>query len=131
MSWVELFAILAVSHMVGDYALQTNWQALHKHGGLGSDRESERALASHVATYTLAFVPALIWIADAHGAGTAVASAAAIALPHLVQDDGRLLEHYMRAVKKLDPSEQPVAALLVDQAFHTAALLAVALAVAS
>jgi hypothetical protein len=88
-SWVELFTVLAVCHMVGDYVLQTNWQALHKHGGLGSDRESRGALASHLATYTLVFVPAMIRIGDARGAGAAVASAGAIALPHLMPPDRR------------------------------------------
>jgi hypothetical protein len=129
MSWVELFAVLLVCHMVGDFLLQTNWQALNKHGGLGGDSVSRRALGSHIATYTLAFVPALVWIADEFDAGTAVASAAAIALPHLVQDDGRLLERYLDTVKKLDPSEQPVPALLADQTFHVVALLVVALVV--
>ena len=52
-----------VCHFVGDYLLQTDWQALHKRNGLGSDSESRRALLSHVTTYTLSFVPALIWIA--------------------------------------------------------------------
>ncbi|GAC1527494.1 MAG: hypothetical protein NVS2B6_15260 [Thermoleophilaceae bacterium] len=35
--WVEVFVVLAVSHVVGDYALQTDWQATNKRGGLGSD----------------------------------------------------------------------------------------------
>jgi Protein of unknown function (DUF3307) len=129
MSWVELFAVLVVCHMVGDYLLQTNWQATHKHGGLGSDRASRRALVSHVTTYMLAFVPALVWIADTGGPGAAVASAAAIALPHLAQDDGRLFRRYLRSLKKLDGAEQPIPALLADQALHAVALLAVALAV--
>jgi Protein of unknown function (DUF3307) len=130
-SWVELFAVLVVCHMVGDYVLQTNWQAVNKHGGLGPDRVSQRALGSHVATYMLAFVPALIWIANERGALAALVSAAAIALTHFVQDDGRLLERYERSVKQLDPAEQPLPALLADQAFHAVALLVVALIVAT
>ena len=55
MSWVELFAVLAVCHMVGDFVVQTNWQAAHKRGGLGGERDASRALASHIATYTLTF----------------------------------------------------------------------------
>ena len=49
--------------MVGDYLLQTDWQARNKRGGLGGDPVARRALLTHVTTYTLAFVPALIWIA--------------------------------------------------------------------
>ena len=38
MSWVAVFAGFLVAHMVGDYLLQTDWQARHKRGGLGRDR---------------------------------------------------------------------------------------------
>ena len=34
MSWVSVFAGFLVAHMVGDYLLQTDWQARHKRGGL-------------------------------------------------------------------------------------------------
>src|SRR5438552_4150730 len=78
MTWVELFAVLVVCHMVGDFVLQTNWQATHKRGGLGPDRESMRALTSHVAAYTLTFVPALIWTGDERGAGAAIGVVAAV-----------------------------------------------------
>ena len=54
MEWFEVFAVFLVSHLVGDYLLQTDWQAVHKHRGLGPDPVSRRALASHVATYTIA-----------------------------------------------------------------------------
>ena len=63
MSWVSLLAGFLVAHMVGDYLLQTDWQARNKRGGLGRDRVARRALVSHVSTYTLAFLPAFIWIA--------------------------------------------------------------------
>ena len=59
MSWVSVFASFLVAHMVGDYLLQTDWQARNKRGGL-SGGVALRALGMHVATYTLAFVPALI-----------------------------------------------------------------------
>jgi hypothetical protein len=29
MPWVEIFAVFVVSHLVGDYLIQTDWQALH------------------------------------------------------------------------------------------------------
>src|SRR5215207_1947283 len=34
LTWFEVFAVFAVSHLVGDFALQTEWQARHKRGGL-------------------------------------------------------------------------------------------------
>ena len=54
MSWVSVFAGFLVAHMVGDYLLQTDWQARHKRGGL-TDPAARRPLVTHVTTYTLAF----------------------------------------------------------------------------
>lgn len=126
MAWVEVFAVFVVSHLVGDYLLQTDWQARHKRGGLGPDRESRRALVSHVVTYTLAYVPALVWIADSIGAGV-IGIAALIAVPHLVQDDGRLLAIYMLRVKGASATDTPFVTAAVDQSFHLLALLGIAL----
>src|SRR3954447_4480975 len=107
MPWVEVFAVFLVSHLVGDYALQTDWQARHKHGGLGRDATARRALVSHVATYTVAFVPALAWLSGELGPSIG-AVGAAVALPHLVQDDGRLLQTYSREVKRLELGAEPL-----------------------
>ena len=54
--------MLVVSHLIGDFVLQTDFQAEHKHGGLGRDPVRRRAIG---------------------------------AIPHLLQDDGRLLDSYM------------------------------------
>ena len=128
MPWVDVFAVFLVSHLVGDYVLQTEWQARHKHGGLGPDPTARRALLSHIATYTLAFAPALAWLADELGDAT-VAAALAVAVPHLVQDDGRLIAGYARAVKGVDVAAEPVVVAALDQSLHVAALFALALAV--
>jgi Protein of unknown function (DUF3307) len=125
--WVELFTVFAVSHLVGDFVLQTEWQAAKKHGGLGADPEARRALFSHVLSYTLAFVPALIWIGSELDAGSAVGAAALVAVPHLIQDDGRLLRRYMLAVKHTDPKTHPAVGVMVDQSIHFLVLLLVAL----
>jgi fatty acid desaturase len=126
MPWVEVFVVFVVSHLVGDFMLQTEWQALHKHGGLGGSPEMRRALVSHVATYTLAFVPALIWLWGSLGAGV-FGVAALIAIPHLIQDDGRLLSSYARTFKKTDLAANPVLGVALDQSFHLLALFLVAL----
>jgi hypothetical protein len=128
MPWVEVFAAFVVCHLVGDYLLQTDWQALNKRGGLGPDPRARRALLSHIASYTLAFVPALIWLADEIGAW-AIATAALIAAPHLVQDDGRLLTLYMVRMKHTDGANIPAVAAAVDQTFHILALFLTALLV--
>jgi hypothetical protein len=131
MEWFEVFAVLLVSHLVGDYLLQTDWQAVHKRGGLGSDPVARRALLSHVATYTLAFVPALIWLAGDLSALAVVGVAVAIAVPHMVQDDGRLLAIYVRRVKGCDIVAFPLVGAAVDQTMHIVALFALALLAAS
>jgi hypothetical protein len=130
MPWVEVFAVFVVSHLVGDYMFQTEWQALNKHGGLSDDPVKRRALVSHIATYTLAYVPALIWLWSSVGAGV-FGVAALVAIPHLIQDDGRLLNAYGRKVKSADLTANPALAASLDQSFHVLALFLLALLVGS
>jgi hypothetical protein len=125
--WVEVFAVLLVSHVAGDFLLQTDWQATHKRAGLGRDRERRRALLAHTLTYTACFAPALAWLAPDIGAGGAAALAAGIFVPHLVQDDGRLLTSYVRTVKHVQPGPGMLM-LLVDQSFHVVVLFGLAVA---
>jgi hypothetical protein len=121
MRWDELFQAFIVSHLVGDYLFQTDWQALNKRGGLGGSPVQRRALCSHVATYTLAFAPAL---GSAWGRlhARALGLAALIAIPHLIQDDGRLLCQYARLVKKADIQTNQSLGAALDQSFHILAL---------
>ncbi|MEA2638385.1 MAG: hypothetical protein QOE18_1442 [Chloroflexota bacterium] len=126
MPWVEVFAVFVVSHVVGDYLLQTEWQALNKQGGLTGSPTMRRALASHIATYTLAFVPGLIWLWDSLHAGV-LGVAALIAIPHWIQDDGRLLHNYARTVKGADISDNPALSAALDQSFHLLALFLTAI----
>jgi hypothetical protein len=129
MTWVEVFIAFVVSHLVGDYLLQTDWQARHKRGGLARGaRDARRALFTHVSVYTLCFVPALV-VSDL---GVELAWVIpAIFLPHLIQDDGRLLHAYMKGVKRLDPQENLAVSIAVDQTFHLLALLILALLIGS
>ena len=125
MNWVSVFASFLVAHMVGDYLLQTDWQARHKRGGL-SGGVAMRALVAHVTTYTLAFAPALIWIGDELDPGWAVLAAALIFIPHLILDDGRIVRLYLARVKHVDGFDVGVAAS-VDQSFHVLSLFLVAI----
>jgi uncharacterized protein DUF3307 len=129
MSWSAAFAAFFVSHLVGDFLLQTEWQAVAKSGGLG-DRRARGALVTHVLVYTLAFVPALLWIANDTSAGRAVAVGAVIAVPHLLVDDGHLVRAWVRDVKR---APRPSASLMlaVDQSFHFVCLLGAALLAAA
>lgn len=131
MAWVEVFAVFIVSHLVGDYLLQTEWQATNKRAGLGSDPVKRRALMSHIVSYTIAFVPAFIWLADELDALALVGIIAGVALPHMVQDDGRLLARYMDVVKKAPAAENVTVTAAVDQSFHVLTLLLLAFAAGS
>ena len=127
MPWVEVFAVLVVSHAAGDFLLQTEWQATHKGGGLNGDSERRRALLTHVLSYTLAFVPALIWLASDNGALALIALITGIAVPHAMIDDGRALHAYVRAVKHIEPEPGPLM-MAIDQSAHLVILFGLALA---
>ena len=126
MSWVSVLAGFFVAHMVGDYLFQTDWQARTKFRGLGRDGVARRALLAHVATYTIAFIPALIWIGDELGADWALLAGALVALPHLIVDDGRIVGLYLTRVKHAEPTDARIAGP-VDQSFHALSLCIVAL----
>lgn len=111
-----------MSHHIGDYLLQTDFQALHKSGGIGGDGESRRALVNHALTYTAAFVPALVGVARRTSVPRAVGIAALITLPHMAIDDGRLLEAYMRKIKHADGENAPALRANVDQSAHIVCL---------
>lgn len=127
MEWSDLFIVLVVSHLTGDFILQTQWQAVKKVGGLGPDPECRRALRSHLMTYALAYVPALGWI----GAETGVLGILAVVLTtfaaHFVQDDGHLLRAYVKRVKKVEPPFGSPLWIAIDQSVHITALLGTAL----
>ena len=124
MTWPQVFVAFLVCHLTGDLLLQNEWQALTKVRGLG-DREGRRALASHVLTYTLPYLPVLVWVADDRSVVRAVMVALLIALPHVVIDDGRLVRVWLRQVKH-SPDPTPTLRLMVDQSFHVVCLLGVA-----
>jgi hypothetical protein len=115
-----------VSHHIGDYLLQTDFQALNKSGGLDGDEKSRRALVNHGMTYTAAFVPALLGVARRKSLPRALAVGALITLPHLAIDDGRLLKRYMKRVKRIDGDENPGLTTNVDQSMHIVCLWAAA-----
>lgn len=127
MRWSDVFLVLIVSHLVGDFLLQTGWQAQNKFGGLGGGGKPA-ALLSHGASYVLAFVPALLWLGlDGRPGVWAVGLAALIVVPHVLQDDGRLLIRYIRVVKHSPATPGDRLFVMVDQSFHILALFGVAL----
>src|SRR6185437_2108467 len=111
MSWPPVFAAFLVCHLAGDLLLQTEWQALTKVRGLG-DPEGRRALMWHAITYTLPYLPVLVWIGHDHGVLRAVVVALVIAVPHVAVDDGRFVRVWLRQVKH-SPDPAPSLRLMV------------------
>jgi hypothetical protein len=129
--WVEVFAVLVVCHLVGDFLLQTEWQATHKFGGLSrGSGDAPRALLTHVLTYTLAFAPGFAWLGT-HIGWNVIWVAALVAVPHLVQDDGRPLIAYLRGVKGSDAQPGTPVFVMVDQSLHLVTLFVIALLAAA
>ena len=126
MRWEEVFAVFLVCHLAGDFLLQTDWQAVNKRGGLSRNRVARRALFSHAAVYTLVFVPAVIWVATQTTA-LALALLPVIFIPHLIQDDARLLVAWNRNVKRSSPVPGDYLYIAIDQSFHVVFLFATAL----
>ena len=131
MTWVQVFIVFLVCHATGDFLLQTEFQAVRKSGGLGSDPIARKALFSHLFTYSLVFVPAFVWIVDKQSASRMLFAAAVALLTHLVQDDRRLLYRYTVTVKKADPPPDHPLWIFIDQAGHIVWLFAAALAAAA
>ncbi len=130
MPWVEVFVVFVMCHLAGDYLLQTEWQAVNKPGGLtGSGRRGGRCSRTSPLTRS-AFVPAMVWLWRQPW-GVGVRPAALIAIPHLIQDDGRLLADYSIRVKKADLDANPMLAAALDQSFHMLALFGTALLAAA
>ena len=120
------FADFLVSHHIGDYLLQTDFQALNKKGGLDDAAKSRKALVNHTLTYTAAFVPALLGVARRASVPRALGAAALIALPHIVIDDGRVVNSYMSRVKRTPADVDADLTSRVDQSMHMVCLWAAA-----
>ena len=128
MTWPTLLVAFLVCHLAGDLLIQTEWQAITKVRGLG-DTQGRRALAAHAFTYTVAFVPALVWVASQRSAPRAVLVGLLIAVPHLLVDEGSLVGVWLRLVKHA-PNPAPSLRLMVDQSFHVVCLFGAAVVAA-
>jgi hypothetical protein len=94
---------LIASHLVGDYVLQTNEEAVKKF----TERDK---LTSHVLKYTLAFVPCVL--GSKVGRKRKVSFLALLALSHYLTDRKRWASG----------SEWPPKPILVDQTIHAVTL---------
>jgi hypothetical protein len=124
-TWPSLFGVFLLSHLAGDFLLQTDWQATNK-GYESRPRGPHRALGVHGITYTVAFVPALLWVAAEAGAAAALGISLLVLLPHIIIDDGRLVGAWVHHVKRVHGTPTTVVRLGVDQTLHLLLLAGVA-----
>ncbi len=129
MTWSSLLVAFLICHLVGDFVFQTEAQAIGKARGLSGDRRAARALGTHIATYLVAMLPALAWVASERSVAAALLAVVAIVIPHAIQDDRRLLAAYARRIKGTDPDAEPLVMLGLDQTGHAVSLSLVALAI--
>jgi hypothetical protein len=114
------FEILLLAHVVGDWLLQTEWQALNK-------AHSWRAMGAHVLTYHAVLLAALVL---RFGAGNPYVYAVTVvlALTHAVIDRPPTVLRVMRVLRitRERPPERWLA-IVVDQCIHVVLLAAAAM----
>jgi hypothetical protein len=117
-----VFLVLLGGHLLGDWIVQTDWQATNK-------TRSWAALAAHVASYhlivgLLLFVPVL---RDGWPAGKALAALAVSAMTHAVIDRRWPVRALMRAAGSPGFATVEWGVIAVDQALHLFILAMLAL----
>jgi uncharacterized membrane protein len=108
---MTLFETLLIAHVIGDWLLQTEWQALNK-------STNWRALMSHVAVYHAVVLAALGWRIGL-GEPLVYAVVAGLAVAHVVLDRKRPVVAFMRAFR-ISVKREPEGWLMiaVDQSIH-------------
>ena len=115
---MTLFEKLFVAHLVGDWLLQTEWQALNK-------SRNNWALFSHISVYSLVILGVLIFNFGFQKVSIYLV-VGLLAISHVLLDRGRFLIGYMRTFRLLvDRKPQRWLTMAVDQTFH---ILLIALA---
>ena len=127
----NILVLLVGCHFVGDYWVQTHWQATHKHLPTWTGR---RACATHVSTYT-AFMGAIV-VVVAHSQhltitpGRLALGLAVSAVTHYAADRRAPLRRLALAAGK-DPGWLDGGGLaLLDQAWHMGWLMVAGLVMA-
>ena len=115
---MTLFEYLILAHLLGDWILQTEWQALNK-------RTSWLALGTHVVVYHALILAVILW-QDSPDRPIIYAVVGVLALTHALLDRFTVvpLMRALRIVVKREPDR--VLVLAVDQAIHVLLLGAAA-----
>ena len=131
--WVEVFAVFVVSHLVGDFLLQTDWQARHKRGGLGAGPGRAARAASHTSPRTRSrSCRRSSGLADEIGAGATLGDRrCSCSVRTWSRTTAGCSRAYVRTVKRSNVPEHDFVFIACDQSFHVVALLLAALVAAA
>lgn len=108
---MTLFESLLMAHILGDWILQTEWQALNK-------ETNWRAMTAHVSVYS-AVVLVVLGVRFGWTDASVYAAVVALAIVHVILDRRRPLLWFMR-VARITVAREPEAwfMIAVDQAVH-------------
>lgn len=106
----NIFLYLIVGHVVGDFLLQTSWQAENK-GRIW------RALISHGLVYSIA-----IYIITLIVGSISLISIAIIFISHILLDKGHFVNWWIENIKKEQTDDERIR-FIVDQSLHLLVLL--------
>ena len=120
---MSLFDKLLVAHLVGDWLLQTEWQALNK-------GQNYRALFSHIGIYSVVLFGVLVLDFGFQNIYVYLV-VGMLALTHALLDRTWLVIRFMKALRLIVEREpERWLVMAVDQVFHIS-LLAVAVIILS
>ncbi|KFL63784.1 DUF3307 domain-containing protein [Bacillus cereus ATCC 10876] len=107
---VSLFIVLYIGHKIGDYLLQTDYQAVNK-------KDNWIALISHCFIYTLA-VSIMAYVFVGFFNWTAIFI---LFISHIIIDRKIFLNWWAKNIKRIRDTEEPAVQpglIELDQAFH-------------
>lgn len=108
---MTVFETLLIAHVVGDWLLQTEWQAVNK-------ASNWRALFTHVAVYHLVVLAALLWRVGA-GDPRVYLVVVGLAVVHAVMDRKRSVAWFIRVMRiSVERSPERWLTIAVDQSLH-------------
>lgn len=108
---MTVFESLFLAHLVGDWILQTEWQARNK-------SHNWRAMLAHVAVYHVVVLAALVWQLGT-GDPAVYAVVVALAALHWLIDRDRSKQGLIRALRISSESPPPAwLSIMVDQSIH-------------
>lgn len=108
----EIFLLLIVGHAVGDFLLQTSWQAENK-------SRIWKALITHGLVYSI-----VVYLLTLMAGGISLISISVIFLSHVLLDKGNIVKWWLKTIKK-EHTDNAQIRFLVDQSLHVLVLLIV------